>query len=144
MTRRRLQGDPELWGLAGMVAACLVVGGGLTALATAVEDGEDPEYAAVCMDQRTNVRLDDDACGDWDDDGVGHTAGTYFMWLPIGNGVDVPPVGRPLAAGQGVRTIPQGTPVAKGAPKAGGGITRGGLGQTAKGASGGKAASGGS
>jgi hypothetical protein len=134
----------EFLGLAGAVAACLVVGGGLTALATLAEDGVEPEYAAVCMDQRTGNRLDDDACGDWDDDGVGHVAGTYFMWLPIGDGVNVPPVGRPLASGQGVRTVPRGASLAKGAPKAGGAITRGGLGATAKGASGGKAGSAGS
>ena len=132
-------GDPELWGLTAAVAACLVVGGGLAALAASEGvDGEDPRYAAVCVDQRTNNRLDDDACGDWDDDGVGHVLGTYFMWLPIGDSAYVPPVGRPLAAGQGVRTIPQGTPVAKGAPRAGGSVTRGGLGASARGASGGK------
>lgn len=96
------------------------------------DDAPDAQYAAVCMDQRTGNRLDDDACGDWDDDGVGHAAGTYFLWMPLNGGGYIPPVGGHLPANSpAVRTVPKGTPLAKGTPKTGGttaDIKRGGFG----------------
>jgi hypothetical protein len=133
-----MQGRMGWLGYAGAAGALfLLTGCGIDWNAEYDDDGNpistpDAQYAAVCMDQRTGNRLDDDACGDWDDDGVGHTAGTYFLWMPLNTGGYIPPVGGHLPANSpAVRTVPKGTPLAKGTPKTGGtaaDIKRGGFG----------------
>jgi hypothetical protein len=126
-------------GYAGAAGALfLLTGCGIDWNAEYDDDGNpivtpDAQYAAVCMDQRTGNRLDDDACGDWDDDGIGHTAGTYFLWMPMSaSNAYIPPVGGHFT-GQtpAVTKVPKGTPVAKGTPKTGGqvgAVQRGGFG----------------
>jgi len=149
---RRMQGRMGWLGYAGAAGALFL----LTGCGVDWSDGEDSldaQYAAVCMDQRTGNRLDEDACGDWDDDGVGHAAGTYFLWMPLNGGGYIPPVGGHLPQGSpAVRTVPKGTPLAKGTPKTGGtasdikrggfGVKSGTAGGSKAGAAAGKAASG--
>lgn len=132
---RRLQGRGPVLGFAGAAGALfLLTGCGINwDLDEPSEDAPDAQYAAVCMDQRTGARLDDDACGDWDDDGLGHTAGTYFLWMPMSaSNASIPSVGgRFSGRPPTVTRIPRGTPVAKGAPKTGGqvaAVQRGGFG----------------
>lgn len=106
---------------------------------------DDPEaqYAGICVDQATEQRLPDEACGDYDDEGHGSHVGSYFLWIPMHSSYDyhVPPVGartyeyidRNNAAG--MRTVPKGTPLAKGVPSSGGkmsSIQRGGFGAAGK------------
>lgn len=150
----RLQGRIGALGFAGAAGALfLLTGCGIDWNAEYDDDGNlistpDAQYAAVCMDQRTGTRLDDDACGDWDDEGIGHNAGTYFLWMPMSaTNATIPPVGgrftnRPPT----VTRFPPGAPVSKGAPKTGGGvgaIQRGGFGIKSGTAGGSKAGSGG-
>lgn len=129
----------------------------------ALDDGEQQsaEYGAICTRESDGVRLDDDACGDADDEGHSHTPGMMFLWMGQGGGY-VPPVGQRVAPGTGpipknfappgmVRSVPKGAPTAKGLSKSGQSIQRGGLGLsgskaggTAGGKSGGTGGSGGS
>jgi hypothetical protein len=101
-------------------------------IAAALDEQDDAQYGAVCVSESTGVRLDDDACGDWDDEGQGSVSGTYFMWFPTGGPGYIPPVGQPLPPNApGVRKVPSGAPIAKGIPKTGGqmsAIQRGGFG----------------
>lgn len=128
---RRMQGRIGLLGYAGAAGALFLLAG--CADWDLGDDSPDAQYAAVCMDQRTGNRLDDDACGDWDDDGIGHTAGTYFLWMPMSaSNAYIPPVGGHFT-GQtpAVTKVPKGAPVAKGTPKTGGqvgAVQRGGFG----------------
>lgn len=128
---RRLQGRMGALGYAGVAGALFLLSG--CADWDLDEEAPDAQYAAVCVDQATGNRLDDDRCGDWDDDGVGHAAGTYFLWMPMSSGnAYLPPVGQHIPPGTPmVRTVPPGTPVAKGAPTTGGKVSdvqRGGFG----------------
>ena len=118
-----MQGRGPLLGYAGVAGALFLLTG--CADWDLSEDGPDAQYAAICVDQRTGNRLDDDACGDWDDDGVGHTAGTYFLWMPMSaSNAYIPPVGGHLPDHTpAVTRVPKGTPLAKGTPKTGGKIT---------------------
>ncbi|WP_027934555.1 hypothetical protein [Amycolatopsis thermoflava] len=124
MTARRMGRGPAL-GYVSAVAALFLTG--CDAL-----DSPDAQYGAVCVDQATGNRLDDDACGDWDDTGHATAVGTYYVWVPTSNGATViPPVGGRVPANVGIRSVPSGAPVAKGLPKAGGtmsAIQRGGFG----------------
>lgn len=111
-----------------MAAAVLI---GVVALT-----GGDPDaqQAGVCVDERSGNRLDDDACGDWDDEGHASTSGTYFMWVSTSSAHQVPAKGAYVPSYIGSRTVPKGTPVAKGLPATGGSmstIQRGGFGAKA-------------
>ncbi|MEU0465051.1 hypothetical protein ABZ215_13690 [Amycolatopsis sp. NPDC006131] len=124
MTGRRMGRGPAL-GYVSAVAALFLAGC----------DGATPpdaQYGAVCVDQATGTRLDDDACGDWDDTGNASTPGMFFLWVPMSNGATViPPVGSRVPANVGIRNVPSGAPVAKGMPKTGGSVSsiqRGGFG----------------
>lgn len=132
---RRLQGRGDVLGYAGALGVILLAGVAISAasMEEATEEEPDAQYAAVCMDQRTGARLDDDACGDWDEDGIGHIPGTYYVWMPMSAGnAYIPPVGgRFTGRPPTVTRLPHGTPVSKGAPKTGGqvgAVQRGGFG----------------
>ncbi len=86
------------------------------------------------MDERSNQRLDDESCGDWDEEGRASTGGTYFMWVSTSSAHTIPAKGQPVPSYIGSRTVPKGTPVTKGLPPAGGSmssISRGGFGAKA-------------
>lgn len=126
MTNQK-QGRGSILGYAG-IAGALFLASGCDALAD-----PDAQYAAICINEQTQERLDDDACGDYDDEGHGTSAGSYFLWMPMSSGnAYIPPVGQRMPPNHpAVRTVPSGTPIAKGVPKTGGqvsAIQRGGFG----------------
>ncbi|MEV8439240.1 hypothetical protein AB0425_17835 [Actinosynnema sp. NPDC051121] len=96
-----------------LVAAVLVATG------CAVEQ-PDAKYGGVCVDEATQVRLDDERCGDYDDEGRNSHGGTFFMWISTSSSHDVPARGAKVPAHIGTRTVPAGTPIAKGLPISGG------------------------
>lgn len=101
------------------------------------------------MDEKTQERVDDDRCGDWDDEGHASSGGFFFMWIDTHSNHAVPARGQKVPATIGSRTVPAGTAVAKGLPTSGGSMTsisRGGFGAKAgtSGGTGAKAGSGGS
>lgn len=107
-----------------------------------------PEHVGVCVHPTTNVRLDDDACGEHDEDGdVVHSSGGMFIWFHGSSVTPIAPVGSPQALGGSSRNFPVGKTVATGVDKAGSpsvgsSVQRGGLG--IKGATGSGGAKGGS
>jgi hypothetical protein len=83
--------------------------------------GEDPkpDHQAVCVDQQTQKRIDDDKC---DDDHHGHG----FIYYPIGHAY--PPVGSQVSGG--ITKLPKGHYAQVGGiSKSGGVVTRGGFGR---------------
>lgn len=91
---------------------------------------EQAQYAAICVDPRNpndpndDVRLDDDACGDDDDDGRAHNSGGFsFVWIDLGDSRNhsrsIPPRGGPVPYGYGSPTHPRGSVVMKQLPPAG-------------------------
>lgn len=79
----------------------------------------DTEYAEVCVDERTQQRVDDDRCDD-DDDDVRYVGGGYHHYY-VPHSQPVAAVGQPVAGG--TTTRPAGVTVVK-APTVG----RGGFG----------------
>jgi hypothetical protein len=94
----------------------------------------DAQYGGVCVDEVTQQRVDDDRCGDFDDEGRSSNGGFFFMWISTSSSHSVPAVGHKVPATVGSRTVPSGTPLAKGVPTTGGPMTsiaRGGFGAKA-------------
>lgn len=127
----RLQGMGSVLGFAGVAGAMFLLTG------CDMVDAPNAEQGAICVQEGTNYRLDDDACGDYDDDGHSHNAGVYYLWYPIGNPGYIPPVGQRAVYGVGTtssyasRTAPKGVAKATGIPKSGGStsvVQRGGFG----------------
>lgn len=78
-----------------------------------------------------NPEHDRDRCGDYDDEGNADHSGHFFMWISTSSNHTVPALGQKVPATIGSRTVPSGTPLAKGVPTAGGSMTsisRGGFG----------------
>lgn len=125
--RRRLASEAVSLRAVPLIAAALLVSG------CGLFDAPDAQYAGVCMDPTTNLRLPDERCGDYDDEGYnGSDGGAFFLWMPMTYGGGAPAVGKPMPRDAGaVRRVPSGTPIVKGVPPAGGSmpsIVRGGLG----------------
>jgi hypothetical protein len=78
-----------LGALATLVAATLVSG---------CQDNEDPDYAQVCLDERTRKRIEDERCDD------STTGGTRWFYVP--RGTVVPPVGDDVDTSRGSFTRP--------------------------------------
>ncbi|TWD79926.1 hypothetical protein FB561_0992 [Kribbella amoyensis] len=137
MTERRMRSAGITLGLTALMAASL----------TGCSSGDQPDYAAICVDPQTQTRTDDDECKD---EREYHGSGAGFFWFYMatrGNGY-VPAVGSRYNAGQGTYTIPRTGSGGSGSPtirrggldrKGGdiGTITRGGFGKSGKGSSGG-------
>lgn len=91
-----------------------------------------PEEAGICVDEATNIRIDDDRCGDFIEHGHSVNSGTYVMWMDTRGSHTVPATGSYVPSNIGHRnTIPNGRPIAKGVPSSGGqmsAIARGGFG----------------
>ena len=81
---------------------------------------DEAEYSAVCVDQTTQQRVDDDECDDDNDRGGVH--GWYFF--PVG--VYAGGIGQRVSGGS--YTTPSGSHVKGGVPKGGATIKRGGFG----------------
>lgn len=84
------------------------------------------EWAAICVDPRNpadpndDVRLDDDACGDFDDDGDGGHSSYFFLWnSSTYTAHPVPATGRPLSGYGGHRHFPPGSYAVTKLPPAG-------------------------
>lgn len=114
-------------------------------------DAPNAEQGAICVQEGTNFRLDDDACGDYDDDGHSHNAGVYYLWYPISSPGYISPVGQRVVYGANTtspsasRTVPKGVAKATGIPRSGGStsvVQRGGFGIKSGSTSGGGAKAG--
>lgn len=126
-----------------VVAALLVLSGCSNSPAA------QPEYAGICVDEATHMRIDDDKCGDYTEHGHSVNSGSYVMWFSTNtqNGTrdyHVPGVGHNVISAPGHRmTVPAGKTAVKGVPTTGGYmntiVTRGGFGVSSS--IGGKAAS---
>ncbi|QYN17534.1 hypothetical protein [Amycolatopsis sp. DSM 110486] len=124
-------GRPPILTYVPLIAAAFIAGGALAGCD--VFDSPDATYGGVCVDQRTQQRLPDDRCGDFDDRGIGSGVGSYWMWMPTDNDrYSVPSVGQRVDTKAGTRTVPAGTPISKGVPPKGGQsmktVQRGGFG----------------
>ena len=108
-----------------VVAALLVLSGCANGSTT-------PEEAGICVDEATNIRIEDDRCGDFIEHGHSVHSGTYVMWMDTRGSHTVPATGSPVPSNIGHRnTVPHGKVVAKGLPSGGGQmstIARGGFG----------------
>lgn len=139
MARRRMRSVKVTLGLTALVATSLTGCGG---------DDKKLEYAAICVNPKTNERLDDDQCKD-DHEYDGHSGGMYWFYMPTNGGYVMPPVGGHYANTGGTYRVSEvrsssGKPVTVqrgGLPKTGGSIstvTKGGFGKSgASGKSGG-------
>ncbi len=124
----------------------MVVASGTALFAAAVLTGcgsdPEPDHQAVCVQESTQTRVEDDKC---DDDGGARSGGYHggFGWLLWGSGKRFPPMGGRVADYPGsVRTLPSGHAGAYGGASAGGGtvskasaktaIDRGGFGKTSR------------
>ncbi|SDQ42595.1 tRNA-dihydrouridine synthase [Quadrisphaera sp. DSM 44207] len=126
--------------LAVTPALAVALGGCASGASTgtgADEDGE-PTSQAVCVDEDTGARVDDDEC---DDDGT-RVGGFGWYFLPLG--ARIPAVGSRVSGGS--YSQPSGTAVRGGAPRAGGTVsadTTGRGGTVVRGGFGGSGSSGG-
>lgn len=103
-------------------------------VAAEIEEQEevDARWAALCANVGGD-RIEDDQCGDWDENGVAVnpvTPGNYFMWIDTSTySGRAPGIGQRITVGQ--RGLPSGAVAAKGLPKTGGDVSaikRGGFG----------------
>lgn len=60
------------------------------------------EYQAICMDPVTQIRLDDDACDEDDDDGY-----LGYPWVFLRKGSNIPQIGRQMPKGSYVNSVPK-------------------------------------
>jgi hypothetical protein len=102
-------------------------------------ESPDAQYAGICVD-RNDMRVNDDRCGDYDDEGfLSSNDGMHYVWMPMsynGGNYGVPGVGsyayQFVGKDKALTKVPKGTPVAKGVPATGGksmsAIQRGGFG----------------
>lgn len=113
------------------LAAALVAGG---LLSGCDDEPPDAQYGGVCVDETTHVRVDDSRCGDYDDEGRIDQGGHHMTWIHVGSTATVPAHGQHVPDNLGSRTVPKGTPIAKGVPAQGGQMAtlqRGGFGAKA-------------
>ncbi|GLY18033.1 hypothetical protein Kisp01_50470 [Kineosporia sp. NBRC 101677] len=123
----------------------MVVASGTALFAAAVLTGcgsdPEPDHQAVCVNQTTQTRVDDDDCDDNGGARVG--GGGVNTWLLYGSGRRYPPIGGKIASYPGgVTTLPSGHAGAYGGAEAKGGtvskasaktaIERGGFGKTSR------------
>lgn len=128
-----LQGSEPKGRYVSFVAATLLAGTPLLSGCDALDSTPDAEYGGVCFDRATQNRIEDEHCGDWDDEGVyasepgyhGYPQGTSLMWYPVTYGGHVPGIGQRTTGG--MTKVPAGKPLAKGVPKAGATAQSGGM-----------------
>ena len=91
-------------------------------------DDDEAENQAVCVDQETQQRVDDDQCDPDDYETRGSGVGSGFFWYFLGTqaGRSYPAVGQRVSGG--TYSVPSGTSVRGGVPQAGGNVPRGGFG----------------
>jgi hypothetical protein len=111
---------------------------GITAMMASTLTGcgsESADYAAVCVDPETQVRVDDDQC---DDDREYNGVGGGFFWYYLGASSRVPAVGTAATGGTFRGSTLRGTVQRGGLPSTGGSTvrsttTKGGFGGSSRG-----------
>ena len=122
-TRRRMRSSSISLGITALMASSL----------TGCSSSAD--YAAVCVDPATEMRVDDDQCDD-DRDYDGHSSG--FFWYYLGQNSRVPAVGSGVSGGTYKGSTLSGSVARGGLSKAGGSsvkstTTKGGFGGSSRG-----------
>lgn len=64
------------------------------------EADQEADTIAVCVEQGTDIRVDDDRCPD---DDSGTSVGSPFLWYYLGRSSAAPAVGSPVTGGSYVR-----------------------------------------
>lgn len=101
------------------VAASMLLLPVIAAVLTGCASAE-PDYAAVCVDPVTKVRVDDDQCGDPDDDGdTFDHGGFYYVWVGTRSTQYIPAYGKPVPESIGSRHYPTGSVITRKLPAAG-------------------------
>jgi hypothetical protein len=104
---------------------------GVTALLApslaACGSNDEADNQAICVNKDTQERVDDNQCDPHDEsNGIG--VGGLFFWYFVATrgGAFFPPIGGRVSGG--TFSVPSGTSVRGGVPKAGGNVPRGGFG----------------
>lgn len=107
-------------GVSGLLASAMITG--------CTPSGEviDADYAQVCQDKKTEIRVEDNHCSE-----EGRSGGYYGWYFYQSGGGTVPSVGTKLSGGS--TTAPSSGSVKSGVPSKGGTVVRGGFGTSAKG-----------
>lgn len=126
---RKLQGamPSNLILLPTVAAVVLAVGACDLAEADETFTADQAQYAAICTDlkDRSNpnddVRVDDDRCGDDDEDGNASNGGFSFIWIDLGSGHNqsIPAHGQTVPRNLGSNVHPKGAVVMKKLPSTG-------------------------
>ena len=119
--------------LTALLAANLTACGG---------DEAEPDNYAICVDPRTEQRVDDDLCDDDDRRGGGGFAFFYFGGINSGRSYAVPAVGQSYRNSGGTTTRPPGVTQTRGISPSGGSVAKG-SGAVSRGGFGGSGTSGG-
>jgi hypothetical protein len=112
---------------------------GITALLapslSACSSSDDVDNQAVCVDQETQQRVDDNQCAD--ERSSGGLGASPFLWYFLGTtvGRGFPAIGQRVPAGGTYTTPSSGSYRRGGVPSAGGNVPRGGFGGGTKGGS---------
>lgn len=96
----------------------------LAASLVAYADDDDYDYSAVCVDQATEERIDDEYC----DDDSSSDGGSAYVWYYIPSGGHAPSVGSQARGGSFSDPGSRFSVERGGAPARGGTIARGGFG----------------
>jgi hypothetical protein len=120
--KRRKSGFLSL-GVTGILASAMMTG--------CAPDGTviDADYAQMCRDNQTEVRVEDSHCSD-----QGRSGGYYgwYFYNMQGSSTTLPAVGQKATGG--VTQVPAGKSAKIGVTSKGGTVSRGGFGTSAKGA----------
>lgn len=107
-----------------------------TITAVVASQNDDSDYAEVCTDQSTQVRVDDSYC---DADSSAGRSSHVYGWYFFSRGSSIPPVGSSVRSySGGTSTLPSGKTAAKGFSSSGGSFSkgttsRGGFGSSSRG-----------
>jgi hypothetical protein len=114
----------------------------MAASLTGCADEPAPDNVGICVDPKTEIRVEDERCDDGSGggSGLGGFAFLYFGGLNGGARYNVPPVGGSTVGAGGTTVRPPGTTQTRGISKAGGSVfkgsptvSRGGFGGSSKG-----------
>jgi hypothetical protein len=128
------------WGVSLAQRKSTVVALGITALLapslSACSSNDDVDNQAVCVDQQTQQRVDDDQCAD--ERSSGGLGASPFLWYFLGTAVGgrgFPGIGQRVPAGGTYTTPSTGRYRLGGVPRTGGTVSKGGFGGGTKGGS---------
>jgi hypothetical protein len=75
-----------------------LVAAALLATGCSVFEEPDAQYGGICVDETTQERVDDERCGDYDDEGHAGNGGFFFMWIDTSSTHTVPARGQKVPA----------------------------------------------